>query len=121
MFLFRLFVMIRRPTRSTRIDTLLPVTTHFRSTARGRTNSAVSAITSRRPGKAVCRLSCIRATPMTTPSPSRSEEHTSELQSLMRISYDVFCLQKKNYTHTQPATNLPHIPTHLTPSHQPHT
>src|SRR3546814_7934384 len=42
---------------------------------------------------------------------SRSEEHTSELQSLMRSSYAVFCLQKKTH----------HTPTHLSPSHTPHT
>src|SRR3546814_3099084 len=35
----------------------------------------------------------------------RSEEHTSELQSLMRISYAVFCLKKKKYTHTHPLNN----------------
>src|SRR3546814_2883334 len=41
----------------------------------------------------------------------RSEEHTSELQSLMRISYAVFCSKKKNTTHTNPPSTHPHIPT----------
>src|SRR3546814_5261729 len=71
--------MIRRPPRSTRTDTLFPYTTLFRS-ARGRRMRASSpppACGSRRRRGA------------------RSEEHTSELQSLMRISYAVFCLKKK--------------------------
>src|SRR3546814_10697319 len=81
--------MIRRPPRSTRTDTLFPYTTLFRSTVRAavllfrRTwnvadTDALSCAASRR---------------------SRSEEHTSELQSLMRISYAVFCLkQKRQYS-----------------------
>src|SRR3546814_11322412 len=90
-FLF-FFLMIRRPPRSTRTDTLFPYTTLFRSgdviklqikvnesgiieDARFKTYGCGSAIAS---------------------SPLRSEEHTSELQSLMRISYAVFCLKKKN-------------------------
>src|SRR3546814_13378795 len=73
------FLMIRRPPRSTRTDTLFPYTTLFRSPRIG--------------------------TPWLEPHPHglyvrpadlRSEEHTSELQSLMRISYAVFCLKKKN-------------------------
>src|SRR3546814_10628417 len=68
--------MIRRPPRSTRTDTLFPYTTLFRSTrpCRGRTG----------PGRQRVRHAA-----------ARSEEHTSELQSLMRISYAVFCLKKK--------------------------
>src|SRR3546814_2035215 len=85
--------MIRRPPRSTRTDTLFPYTTLFRSLprplgARGRTRGS-----RQRPrGVPVERgsLSCVR-----------SEEHTSELQSLMRISYAVFCLKKKKTTHPQ--------------------
>src|SRR3546814_3086775 len=93
--------MIRRPPRSTRTDTLFPYTTLFRSILRDQ-GVEVSYV---------------------TPSPSflaailpyiivfglfigffiwmqrRSEEHTSELQSLMRISYAVFCLKKKNHNH----------------------
>src|SRR3546814_10520827 len=75
--------MIRRPPRSTRTDTLFPYTTLFRSTARGRRTASCGARAASRPcGWFPC-----------TP---RSEEHTSELQSLMRNSYAVFCLKKKN-------------------------
>src|SRR3546814_8948788 len=108
--------MIRRPPRSTRTDTLFPYTTLFRSPrrrqlvadtrgarggragarhgidglsgARGRTESGRS--------RALCDRRRLRA--------GRSEEHTSELQSLMRISYAVFCLKKKtknNKNHQQ--------------------
>src|SRR3546814_6528238 len=44
--------------------------------------------------------------PLSGPPASRSEEHTSELQSLMRISYAVFCLKKTKYNHTQTPTKL---------------
>src|SRR3546814_7860068 len=75
---FVFFLMIRRPPRSTRTDTLFPYTTLFRSLP----------------------MIVISSTPMKAPisvpdPPARSEEHTSELQSLMRISYAVFCLKKK--------------------------
>src|SRR3546814_9458887 len=108
--------MIRRPPRSTRTDTLFPYTTLFRSPCRQRRAARGPAPHPPRPRRA--------AGPM-TPSPghlppeaegkrvivklaegsicgrepassTRSEEHTSELQSLMRISYAVFCLKKKN-------------------------
>src|SRR3546814_5382603 len=76
--------MIRRPPRSTRTDTLFPYTTLFRSLRRalqiGDQRSHVGF------GK-LCVTGLYTA---------RSEEHTSELQSLMRISYAVFCLKKKN-------------------------
>src|SRR3546814_2420578 len=92
--------MLRRPPRSTRTDTLFPYTTLFRSPAclpRMHSRSSSS-----------CALTEVGALP-TFPIPAsfcfglfhgfphdgRSEEHTSELQSLMRISYAVFCLQKK--------------------------
>src|SRR3546814_8333186 len=75
--------MIRRPPRSTRTDTLFPYTTLFRSESR------------RRQARSACRP---RTSPTTTPRPARSEEHTSELHSLMRISYAVFCLKKKKST-----------------------
>src|SRR3546814_4913161 len=76
--------MIRRPPRSTRTDTLFPYTTLFRSRRR-------------RSPRCVRRCGCSPSTRASTawPSPLRSEEHTSELQSLMRISYAVFCLKKK--------------------------
>src|SRR3546814_16560809 len=73
---FSFFLMIRRPPRSTRTDTLFPYTTLFRSCA------PVGAAGGT-PGHPVRQR------------PRRSEEHTFELQSLMRISYAVFCLKKK--------------------------
>src|SRR3546814_6817055 len=78
--------MIRRPPRSTRTDTLFPYTTLFRS--RGRPAARPSGWPAR------VRARCGRG-PRATRAGQRSEEHTSELQSLMRISYAVFCLKKK--------------------------
>src|SRR3546814_7789461 len=75
--------MIRRPPRSTRTDTLFPYTTLFRS----RHNRP-----RRRAGST--RRNCLSTAARSRRS-RRSEEHTSELQSLMRISYAVFCLKKK--------------------------
>src|SRR3546814_7516349 len=83
---FFFFLMIRRPPRSTRTDTLFPYTTLFRSVSSAAVMVARS--WSAKYGRAV-RL------PISRCSNSRSEEHTSELQSLMRISYAVFCLKKK--------------------------
>src|SRR3546814_12103815 len=74
------FLMIRRPPRSTRTDTLFPYTTLFRS-------SGATMVISQWFDRIL--LSMILR------NWSRSEEHTSELQSLMRISYAVFCLKKK--------------------------
>src|SRR3546814_2224965 len=76
--------MIRRPPRSTRTDTLFPYTTLFRSAA---------------PDKPPPTLRSRRAAGYKGGwgHRTRSEEHTSELQSLMRISYAVFCLKKKNH------------------------
>src|SRR3546814_8229661 len=90
--------MIRRPPRSTRTDTLFPYTTLFRSfrpseAARGacrHDRRAVRACGSDRPPRALPGPPESRSVRRT-----RSEEHTSELQSLMRISYAVFCLKKK--------------------------
>src|SRR3546814_5291567 len=79
--------MLRRPPRSTRTDTLFPYTTLFRSR---RSCPGTGTSPRRRP-----RCSCRRRTAARTGSAPRSEEHTSELQSLMRISYAVFCLKKK--------------------------
>src|SRR3546814_2172710 len=84
--------MIRRPPRSTRTDTLFPYTTLFRSGDGGKRQpwrfraTGDRVVSHRRPLESANR-SCRRA--------NRSEEHTSELQSLMRIPYAVFCLKKK--------------------------
>src|SRR3546814_9797945 len=117
--------MIRRPPRSTRTDTLLPYTTLFRSIASFRRESSPHHTSSRpSPHAGAIRRSSLGSTMLRTGSrarkgsyenankhgghakrgtrpsasagpPSRSEEHTSELQSLMRISYAVYCLNKK--------------------------
>src|SRR3546814_3549579 len=107
--------MIRRPPRSTRTDTLFPYTTLFRS-------PGIAVVDHRREGEVVFRRRR-RGRPLkgaalpriagriaklfaladtdgnldqeTQDAERRSEEHTSELQSLMRISYAVFCLKKK--------------------------
>src|SRR3546814_9464444 len=90
--------MIRRPPRSTRTDTLFPYTTLFRSDRRG-----VSPAQPRRPRVALDSGRRLRLRLGTERGHRgredlrRSEEHTSELQSLMRISYAVFCLKKKKY------------------------
>src|SRR3546814_5057357 len=83
------FLMIRRPPRSTRTDTLFPYTTLFRSLQFG------SAMKIRRITVQVTQDPVTRGLRRRLP---RSEEHTSELQSLMRISYAVFCLKKNNNT-----------------------
>src|SRR3546814_6316356 len=74
--------MIRRPPRSTRTDTLCPYTTLFRSERRNQPENCADPARGSRIGRDLFG--------------NRSEEHTSELQSLMRISYAVFCLKKKN-------------------------
>src|SRR3546814_7964409 len=109
--------MIRRPPRSTRTDTLFPYTTLFRS-ARW---PALAVVAAELRARSPARRSGVRrqprwhrlgvvAAPARLPTATRrqglvsadprSEEHTSELQSLMRISYAVFCLKKKNTKHT---------------------
>src|SRR3546814_7675663 len=91
--------MIRRPPRSTRTDTLFPYTTLFRSLllldglTLGRTDLPLSD-------------ACDQSMPCGF---ARSEEHTSELQSLMRISYAVFCLKKK--TNNYCCTTIKHTVT----------
>src|SRR3546814_3415996 len=117
------FLMIRRPPRSTRTDTLFPYTTLFRSTDRARRKGPAAGArrrSSRRTdaadhrlchaSRAACGVRCAgeggrakwswypRDLCRTAGRILRSEEHTSELQSLMRISYAVFCLKKKNIT-----------------------
>src|SRR3546814_3645401 len=97
--------MIRRPPRSTRTATLFPYTTLFRSSrlsSAGRPSPLVTVgimddkgalLGHGERGEVVIRSSLVMAGYYK--NPDRSEEHTSELQSLMRISYAVFCLKKK--------------------------
>src|SRR3546814_8705126 len=105
------YLMLRLPPRSTRTDTLFPYTTLFRSIVRSPcAGSSIRAavppafqpgpfwkdwrrsVLAKGPSSACVALCCFGAgfSPL-----GRSEEHTSELQSLMRISYAVFCLKKK--------------------------
>src|SRR3546814_19618521 len=104
-FLFRyvlciFFLMIRRPPRSTRTDTLFPYTTLFRSflpPLQVRAVRLASLLASRSGWESAASRGLDRPPPQPLPKGRglRSEEHTSELQSLMRISYAVFCLKKK--------------------------
>src|SRR3546814_2900288 len=82
--------MIRRPPRSTRTDTLFPYTTLFRSRRRRAQRDAARA-------EMAVAVVMQRAAFLQGHADHRSEEHTSELQSLMRISYAVFCLKKKKH------------------------
>src|SRR3546814_13216745 len=88
------FLMIRRPPRSTRTDTLFPYTTLFRSSV-----DVLRSLNVRRKSEYLSRKPCNSCSTgevtKTSKLCNRSEEHTSELQSLMRISYAVFCLKKK--------------------------
>src|SRR3546814_10790817 len=112
--------MIRRPPRSTRTDTLFPYTTLFRS-RRNRPWQSGPAVARSADGQGYiagdfrcslsprerriigafvgCRNGDGRLTNCKGEQYGRSEEHTSEIQSLMRISYAVFCLKKKKYEH----------------------
>src|SRR3546814_3604409 len=95
--------MIRRPPRSTRTDTLFPYTTLFRSEFAGDDFIVVAQrIGERQVELALGAASCLARVAAfgldavgDGVAAHRSEEHTSELQSLMRISYAVFCLKKK--------------------------
>src|SRR3546814_7630219 len=108
--------MIRRPPRSTRTDTLFPYTTLFRSVALRAGHDLLVTTTGSNAAFYTChvsspltvrqRLGSMRATK------ARSEEHTSELQSLMRSSYAVFCLKKKNTKnniHTKNISSITHV------------
>src|SRR3546814_3282636 len=110
------FLMIRRPPRSTRTDTLFPYTTLVRSGVAREHPAGALAAADAAPGAPVGTASlsfrpasvgpttcCARSVPSSCSWP-RSEEHTSELQSLMRISSAVFCLNKKTQTMTQRQT-----------------
>src|SRR3546814_14024932 len=93
LYVLFVFLMIRRPPRSTRTDTLFPYTTLFRSQAA----SAVPVYRAERSDRRNPRRLLTDAVEYRGLY-QRSEEHTSELQSLMRISYAVFCLKKKKRT-----------------------
>src|SRR3546814_9184832 len=117
MYVFFFVLMIRRPPRSTRTDTLFPYTTLFRSVgprvgAKVATSPTIIPTVGRNRGGNIVKLAAKTVgiiAPPTNPCKARkkimdsmrSEEHTSELQSLMRISYAVFCLQKTT-TQLQP-------------------
>src|SRR3546814_1093815 len=104
--------MIRRPPRSTRTDTLFPYTTLFRSDQDAEIHHPRSSDRQQRPqeGRGLgAQMAALSRRQLHRPAfrhtgemegcaapYERSEEHTSELQSLMRISYAVFCLKKKN-------------------------
>src|SRR3546814_5301715 len=98
--------MIRRPPGSTRTDTLFPYTTLFRSASR-RASSTSSIVRCEVQAPMAASISCTRAArPSLWARSGRSEEHTSELQSLMRISYAVFCLKKKIITQKHFFSNI---------------
>src|SRR3546814_2942704 len=99
--------MIRRPPRSTRTDTLFPYTTLFRSKSEEIPQDGHrSAAQPQHQRNAVAHRDDQRrdAARARRAADLRSEEHTSELQSLMRISYAVFCLKKKKYKHRSTTT-----------------
>src|SRR3546814_9760695 len=89
--------MIRRPPRSTRTDTLFPYTTLFRSPCEdcGGYRLKPEAMAVKIQKLHIGQLTEMSITHVLSWFQDRSEEHTSELQSLMRISYAVFCLKKK--------------------------
>src|SRR3546814_9197712 len=118
--------MIRRPPRSTRTDTLFPYTTLFRSHDVGQQCDDHTDRDHRQDHRidqceADTRLQLLTTLDVIGESfedvvelsglfAGRSEEHTSELQSLMRISYAVFCLKKKNIIKTRSITTNNRIP-----------
>src|SRR3546814_7107832 len=89
--------MIRRPPRSTRTDTRFPYPTLFLSHEIRVQRAVKSSIAGASAGQPANKAPPCAARRMHWFHSSRSEEHTSELQSLMRISYAVFCLKKKKY------------------------
>src|SRR3546814_7566945 len=113
------FLLIRRPPRSTRTDTLFPYTTLFRSVdfddalSMGDAETLIEQIETQLKSE-IPALSSIYIRPEKAENTKviRSEEHTSELQSLMRISYAVFCLKKKNQRRNTREENKHHKQTH---------
>src|SRR3546814_1605463 len=97
-----------RPPRSTRTDTLFPDTTLFRSAVQVRGRAAFDRLRERVADVAAVALARVVGV-LPVPRPprvlDRSEEHTSELQSLMRISYAVFCLTTKQQTYNTAPTH----------------
>src|SRR3546814_1314909 len=123
-YLCVVFLMIRRPPRSTRTDTLFPYTTLFRSGLSRRyardvrtDRHALGAVEGDRRQQQEGGAH-LRADPCRRGAGGRSEEHTSELQSLMRISYAVFCLKKKN---TSLKTSTEHRQEHAADRSKKHT
>src|SRR3546814_3661280 len=113
--------MIRRPPRSTRTDTLFPYTTLFRSAEPQPANQAADADQAdeddaERLGHAVVHGigRKVHERHIEAEGRERSEEHTSELQSLMRISYAVFCLKKKKKTISKQQQPFLHTHTNTT-------
>src|SRR3546814_6261006 len=115
--------MIRRPPRSTRTDTLFPYTTLFRSTV----NLTIQNLVAERDyvaGRFILEARTLRHDRpyknyyhfLYRCEQGRSEEHTSELQSLMRISYAVFCLKKKNISQYNRHIHLHTTDKHTTPT-----
>src|SRR3546814_4935969 len=112
-----------RPPRSTRTDTLFPYTTRFRSHAQLELAPGVRDVfwfdengddlpedhwnnpNARLLGLRRAATGCSSSTPAFSTGRARSEEHTSELQSLMRISYAVFCLKQNKSNHRHNRTN----------------
>src|SRR3546814_3547048 len=97
--------MLRRPPRSTRTDTLFPYTTLFRSLEDHFGADEIAALDAESIGPSLASYRyegkhwALPLDAATQVMARRSEEHTSELQSLMRISYAVFCLKKKKNKH----------------------
>src|SRR3546814_6788273 len=103
--------MTRRPPRSTRTDTLFPYTTLFRSLVLSPLIALMKDQVDKLPARVAPAATFVnssltseetadRLAAASAGHKRRSEEHTSELQSLMRISYAVFCLKKKKQTET---------------------
>src|SRR3546814_10311027 len=123
------FLMIRRPPRSTRTDTLFPYTTLFRSdpgpprrvhgrTRQGAPADALDRIRQPQTDRAKHTRHPQRGSGCQTGVRTRSEEHTSELQSLMRISYAVFCLKKKKKNNNTTSKKITNTKTKNKPNHK---
>src|SRR3546814_2031763 len=110
-YYFIFFLMIRRPPRSTRTDTLFPYTTLFRSIHElllvhdGDGSEAQEFLAGLTEPRGIHLQNLTIIADLQIASDFRSEEHTSELQSLMRISYAVFCLKKKHMKHQPQLSN----------------